>query len=141
MARDRLSGFRDLDDISFHDVEDEPGVYIFFDEKDGEPVYVGRSDTSLFRRMEKRGYRYYRYKHCDTPEEAWIWECEYYHKHKDILENINHPARPAGVGDVPCPICGDWDKFMDEGDDGGFFRKIKDKRDDKGFFGKLKDWF
>lgn len=82
-----------------------PGVYLFYSTYTGPPRYVGRSDTDLARRMQNRGFQYYRFKHCYSPAEAYRWECLYWHQHwPTIIYNSNHPARPAGL-DTACPVC------------------------------------
>ena len=73
MARQRLSGKRRVDEISWDDIGDEPGVYLFYLAVNGRPRYVGRSDTSLRTRIAGRDYRYYRYKHTDGDVEAYEW--------------------------------------------------------------------
>jgi hypothetical protein len=78
-----------------------PGVYLFYKWPWGGPSYVGRSDTDLLRRMQRRGYRYYRFKPCATPEEAYRWECHYWHRHAP-RDNRIHPARPT-YSSARCP--------------------------------------
>jgi hypothetical protein len=105
MAWGRLSGYRRIDELDEHDVEDEPGVYLFYRRIDGPVRYVGRSDTSLYGRIRYRDYVYYRYKHCADEEEAYHWECMYFHHHRDTIDNRNHPAKPW-YSDSACPVCG-----------------------------------
>ena len=106
MARYKLSGLRRLDELSWHDVEYECGVYLFCETRIGPCRYVGRSDTSLRSRIRGRQYRYYQYKHCDDELEAYEWECEYFHRYEDTIDNKYHPARPSGYRDLECPVCG-----------------------------------
>lgn len=110
MARARISGLRKIDDIRWSDVEDEPGVYLFYRRRHGPVRYVGRSDTSLYRRISGRPFTYYRYKHCDNDVEAYKWECTYYHRHYVEIgrHNQNHPAKPKGLKyAIKCDVCGD----------------------------------
>lgn len=106
MARERLSGLRRIDELSWQDVEDEPGVYLFYKTINGPCRYVGRADTSLRRRIAGRQYTYYRYKHTDDEVEAYYWECVYFHRFGDTIDNKNHPARPLGEYSLECPVCG-----------------------------------
>jgi excinuclease UvrABC nuclease subunit len=105
MAWGKLSGLRRIDEIYWHDVENEPGVYLFYRTINGPPRYVGRSDTSLRNRISRRDYLYYKYKHCQNVAEAYHWECEYFHIFETTIENLNHPAKPWYY-DLPCHKCG-----------------------------------
>ena len=90
----RWSEVRQLDLLSHHlDVPDSPGVYVFFNALNGAVLYVGRSDRSLRRRIQNRGYRYYAYIGCNSPSEAYIFESGFYH---DLMPTDNkiHPAPP-----------------------------------------------
>lgn len=87
MVWGRLSGYRRIDEIYDHDVEGEPGVYLLSRTRSGPIRYVGRSDSSLYNRIRGRDYLYYRYKHCYNEEDAYHWECIYYHRHIDTIDN------------------------------------------------------
>lgn len=106
MAWDRLSGLHRIDEIIWEDIEDEPGVYLFYKTWDGPCRYVGRSDTNLRRRIAGRPYKYFRYKHTSDEIEAYSWECQYYHRYIDTIDNINHPGKPWGYTGLECPVCG-----------------------------------
>lgn len=106
MARERLSKFYRIDELYLVDVEDEPGVYLFYKTLGGPVRYVGRADTMLRRRIAGRGYTYFKYKNTDDEIEAYRWECAYYHRHIDTIENSNHPARPWGEYGLECPVWG-----------------------------------
>ena len=108
MARGKLSGLRRIDQIIWHGVGHEPGVYLFYKTQNGPCRYVGRSDTSLRNRIAGRDYRYYQYKHTDDDIEAYNWECKYFHKFEGTLDNRNHPAKPSNLWyyDLRCPVCG-----------------------------------
>ena len=69
--------------------------------------YVGRSDTSLRERlMDHKGqYSVFFVRYADTPDEAFRFECEFYHRYIDTIENKIHPDRPD-VSSAVCPICG-----------------------------------
>ncbi|MFA5032890.1 MAG: hypothetical protein WC614_07715 [bacterium] len=112
MSYNRLSRLNFLDMIYWDEnVVDIPGVYIFYKTKSGPPRYVGRADTNLYRRMKGRHweYKYYRFKHCETEQDAYHWECIYWHKYQDTIDNSrqnggNHPANPKWKN-IYCPIC------------------------------------
>jgi hypothetical protein len=65
------------------------------------PRYVGRSDTDVLRRMYGRGYRYFQYMPCATAEEAYRWECIFYHRYYPSGNRV-HPARPDSPN-ARCP--------------------------------------
>ncbi len=108
----KLSPRRRIDEIHNHnDVRCEPGVYILYKTIDGPPRYVGRSDSNIIERLEKHDdYVYYQYKNCSI-EDAYYWECRYWHKYQDDLDNSIknggiHPDEPDGI-DIPCHVCGE----------------------------------
>ena len=114
MQGTRLSGRRRMDEIYEHaDVNDGPGVYVFYQTCDGPPRYVGRT-INLRQRLRHsnrgfrdRGYTYYAFKQCSSDYDAFKWECRYWHEHQEDLDNVNsnggnHPARP---GNHRCPVC------------------------------------
>ena len=105
VASETLSGLHRIDELYDQPVEDEPGVYLFYKTLNGPVRYVGRADTKLRRRIAYRGYTYFRYKHIYDETEAYHWECVYFHRFEDTIENINHPARPWGYDELECPCC------------------------------------
>ncbi len=72
------------------------------------PVYTGRSDTDLRRRLISHplmGYAtHFEYNTYDCPEKAFIVECAQYHLSKGIYLNKIHPAIPNGSL-ISCPFC------------------------------------
>ena len=92
-------------------ISDRPGAYVLYEipHIHGRRVarYVGRSDTSLRDRlMDHRGqYSVFFVRYADTPDKAFRFECEFYHRHIDTIKNKIHPDRPDG-SDAVCPICG-----------------------------------
>ena len=111
-----LKGQRILSDIYIDfEVLREPGVYILYKTKTGPPRYVGRSDGSLYERLKQHlnePYKYYRFKQCTTKKDAFEWECKYWHKFQDSIDNSevnwgNHPARPKNTS-YYCPVKGCW---------------------------------
>lgn len=106
MAWDRLSGLHRIDELVWDNIEDEPGVYLFYRTINGPCRYVGRSDTSLRQRIARRPYKYFQYKHTYDEGDAYYWECEYFHRYRTTIENVNHPAKPWGYSDIECHICG-----------------------------------
>lgn len=106
MAPDRLGGLHRIDELYLEPIEDEPGMYVFYRTRGGPVRYVGRSDTSLRHRIARRPYTYFRYKHTYDDEDAYYWECVYWHRYIETIDNCyTHPARPAGYYDLECPIC------------------------------------
>jgi hypothetical protein len=98
-----------VDEIYRHDVYDTPGVYILHRRIDGSPRYVGRSGSRVYARLRGREYTYYQFKPCRSDYDAYKWECRYWHKYNDTLDNGwanggNHPAGPAG-SNHRCPVC------------------------------------
>jgi hypothetical protein len=88
-----------------------PGVYIL-----GRahpmftPVYAGRSDANLKRRLAvhaRRGFStYFTWRPCIDSREAFFQECVLYHLLREtrVLENQRHPDAPSHH-DVQCPWC------------------------------------
>ncbi|KAF5424776.1 MAG: hypothetical protein C5S44_01090 [Candidatus Methanocomedens sp.] len=106
MANSRLSRLRRVDELYDHeDVINGPGVYLFYKTYNGPVRYVGRSDSNLYSRIRGRNYTYYKFKHIRSPKKAYEWECHYYHKFYDTIENMNHPACPPSSG-LCCHMCG-----------------------------------
>jgi hypothetical protein len=103
----QYSEVRRLNELNYHDdVQDQPGVYLFLNALNGPVVYVGRSDTSLRRRIRKRSYAYYIFIHCDTVHEAYWLECRFYHLFSNLQNDI-HPRIPEGFNLISdCPKCG-----------------------------------
>jgi hypothetical protein len=103
----QYSEVRRLEEVPHHsDVQDKPGIYLFLNAFNGPVVYVGRSDTSLRRRISKRNYTYYIFIHCNTIHEAYWLECHFYHLFPK-LENYIHPRIPKGFNLISdCPECG-----------------------------------
>lgn len=111
----KIAAIRKLDKLEQHiDVKAKPGIYIFLNALNEPVLYVGRSDTSLKRRLDswrrnqKRNYTYYTFIQCDTIHESYWLECFFYHKYNpSLLDNKIHPQTPKGFNLVsPCPVCG-----------------------------------
>lgn len=83
------------------------GTYVLY-ASDGTPIYVGRSDTCLRRRLVThavlRRAKYFDYQVRWTPERAYIAECAAFHAFAGLLTNAIHPASPSGCS-VRCPFC------------------------------------
>ena len=83
-----------------------PGVYVL--SRDGKTAaYVGRSDADLRSRMLQSAagaYRHFWFEYASSPRDAYLKECEYYHRYGPP-DNINHPAVPPGAN-WRCPIRG-----------------------------------
>jgi hypothetical protein len=84
------------------------GSYLLLDH--GHPVYIGRSDTCLRRRLESHPLlgmaSHVAWEAASSPERAFLSEAFWYHelqRYHQVL-NLVHPARPAG-SDRNCPYC------------------------------------
>jgi hypothetical protein len=68
--------------------------------------YVGRADDDVARRLKAHAsegrYKYFQFEYCSSAKAAFERECQLYHIYPG-LDNIVHPARPAGTT-YSCPI-------------------------------------
>ena len=108
---------KDINDINGLGISDNSvGVYILFKvgsktatEITFKPYYVGRSDSNLRERIKisakERKCKYFWFKETTSPKNAYLLECEYYHKYEGILDNGIHPDVPDGTY-WRCPIEG-----------------------------------
>ncbi|GIH28488.1 hypothetical protein Aph01nite_67980 [Acrocarpospora phusangensis] len=82
------------------------GTYILH--RGSSPVYVGRSDTDLRRRLLEHSARargeYFSYDVHYTSEQAFEVECSLFHALRPALTNVLHPDRPNHLTS-PCPFC------------------------------------
>lgn len=82
------------------------GSYLLFIA--GEPVYAGRSDTDLRRRLLVHAHDnradYFDFDQHLGARAAFLTECATFHAIVDTLENRIHPAAPARSGER-CPFC------------------------------------
>ena len=94
-------------------IEDgRPGVYVLGDDEDGfVPKYVGRSDSSLKKRLMTHNHlyehSYFIYKYVDNEKEAFYTESKWWHDCKAqglVLDNRIHPDAPNGTS-LECPYC------------------------------------
>jgi hypothetical protein len=83
-------------------VTDERGSFI--------PYYVGRSDSDIRRRLSNHeklpSTTHFCVQLCGSAEEAFMWECFYWHALRDeatLMNNI-HPDSPVKAGLI-CPYC------------------------------------
>lgn len=85
---------------------DQVGSYILY--QAGNPLYVGRSDTDLCRRLlEHAGSgmgEYFRYDVHPTRSHAFRAECSLYHALDGPLANRIHPDTPDYL-DLDCAFC------------------------------------
>lgn len=82
------------------------GTYILH--RAGGPIYVGRSDTDLQRRLiqhcgTRRG-DYFSYDTHYSATAAFEVECSLYHSFRDSITNILHPDAP-NFSNARCPFC------------------------------------
>lgn len=91
-------------------IDNKPGVYVLGNDKCGfDYKYVGRSDTSLKRRLLSHNYlyqyEYFIYTYSNSPKEAFYLECKWWHDCMDYkIVNKIHPASPKG-SKYECPYC------------------------------------
>ncbi|XVV02474.1 hypothetical protein ACQPW3_34725 [Actinosynnema sp. CA-248983] len=83
------------------------GTYMLF--RGGEPVYIGRSDVDLRRRLlahasSQRG-EYFTFQTYESGTTAFQAECALFHAPpSESIENKIHPASPTGSAAL-CPYC------------------------------------
>lgn len=86
------------------------GTYVLYTRKENtiEPVYIGRSDTDLQRRLLSHPYLetadFFEYYTFDTIEKTFISEAALYHCFEGMLLNHIHPSKPAN-SKLQCPFC------------------------------------
>ncbi|MFB4293447.1 GIY-YIG nuclease family protein [Nonomuraea sp. ATR24] len=72
------------------------------------PVYVGRSETSLRRRLIEHSQNwpnsFFTYDVAFTAQNAYTMECSLFHALGDRTTNVDHPQRSA-ASDPGCPFC------------------------------------
>ncbi|MCB9231834.1 MAG: hypothetical protein H6581_09240 [Bacteroidia bacterium] len=105
----------DLAKLDRHKLElSRPGVFILYKSNLGPPHYVGRDEVSMYLGMgefrNNPDYKYYKFLPCKTGDDAYKWECIYWHTGQNTLDNSaerggKHPKRPAG-STVKCPFPG-----------------------------------
>lgn len=83
------------------------GTYTLWD--DGKPIYIGRSDTCLRRRLIEHASKrpaglYFTFDVSRSPQDAYAMECSLFHAIGDDTTNIDHPPR-ANHEDPACPFC------------------------------------
>lgn len=84
------------------------GAYLLFN--NDKPVYVGRSDNCLRRRLINHPFievaSYFLWNICHSKFHAFCVESFWFHKfqHQTQLLNIIHPAKPVGCQTF-CPFC------------------------------------
>lgn len=85
---------------------DQLGSYILY--RAGAPIYVGRSDTDLRRRLLQHAAagtsEYFRYDVHPSASHAFRAECSLYHALDAPLTNRIHPDAPDYL-DVDCAFC------------------------------------
>ncbi len=92
--------------------DNRPGVYVLGDDQNGFiPKYVGRSDTSLKRRLMTHNHlyehEYFIFKYVNNVKEAFFTEAKWWHDCQGNgydLDNKIHPDAPNGMI-LECPYC------------------------------------
>lgn len=103
-----LMGPYSIDSVDLYVSRISPGIYIL--SRDGRTAaYVGRSDTDVASRIKQSanegyGYSHFWFEYDTSPRNAYLKECEYYHKYNPP-HNTKHPAVPFGTN-WRCPIIG-----------------------------------
>lgn len=84
------------------------GTYLLI--KNGVPLYIGRSDRCLRRRLSSHpllgNASHFVWEVCCSPFQAFCLESFWFHRlqNQPQLLNIIHPARPVGLERL-CPFC------------------------------------
>lgn len=82
------------------------GVYILF--RNDTPIYVGRSDHCLRRRLSTHNHlweaTHVSWEFTPTVQQAYVLEAHLFHQRRDHLINKIHPASPEGSS-TSCPFC------------------------------------
>lgn len=89
------------------------GVFIMFRTNMGAPAYVGRADSRLYdilSTFKSKPYNYVKILPCNKAEDAFLWECMFWHKGQKTIDNSKHrggkhPPRPYGSSRT-CPYPG-----------------------------------
>jgi hypothetical protein len=107
-----MANFYKLDSTTIDQVvtQKSPGVYAL--DRTTTPGftvnYVGRADDDVARRLKKwvsdGGYSYFQFEYHSTVKATFDRECQLYHLYPN-LDNVIHPARPAGTN-YACPVVG-----------------------------------
>jgi hypothetical protein len=86
--------------------ERHAGTYLLY--RRGKPVYAGRSDRDLRRRLVTHAHHatgdYFGFSVHPDAERAYDMECALFHALHDVTTNRIHPASPKG-SDRRCFIC------------------------------------
>jgi predicted GIY-YIG superfamily endonuclease len=84
------------------------GTYVLY--RKSKPVYIGRSDTDLQRRLLRHSSTgrgdYFTYDVHRTSLQAFEVECSLYHALRPDITNVLHPDLP-NFGTGVCPFCHD----------------------------------
>lgn len=84
------------------------GAYLLL--REGEPVYIGRSDNCLRTRLSKHPLlgevSHVAWQPCRNAQHAYMLEAYWFHRLKDAATTLNsiHPARPHNWS-RECPFC------------------------------------
>lgn len=88
-----------------------PGTYIlgrisrFGDAYLFVPKYVGRSVQNLKERLKDHGgFTHFKFRFAPSEQEAFIMECDAFHRHRSSIINRIHPRPPKGKA-WTCPHC------------------------------------
>lgn len=95
-------------------VPNTSGVYILYRTNMGAAAFVGRSDHTLAEALEAQRrlgiYGYFKYMVCSNPDDAFEWECMFWHQAQKSLDNSilngGHHPHPPRDSQVQCPFPG-----------------------------------
>lgn len=87
-----------------------PGVYILYRTNMGQAAFVSRADHRLGEALDlhrKRGqYHYFKYMVCSDENDAFEWECMFWHQTERTIDNGGrHPIPPIN-SNMTCPYPG-----------------------------------
>lgn len=87
-----------------------PGCYLLLD-RDGRPLYVGRSDECLRQRLLghplslRRRASHFTAAVTDTPRGAYLLECYWWHRYRRDGVGLINRIHPASQANTICPFC------------------------------------
>jgi hypothetical protein len=90
------------------------GIFLLYKANMGPPHWVGRADRDLYETLTahkgKGIYPYFKFMACKSPDDAYQWECIYWHQGSATLDNGeakggHHPHLPKG-STTTCPVPG-----------------------------------
>ena len=92
----------------------KPGIFVLYKTNLGSPAFVGRADNTLLEALmgyrNHSLYKYYKFMACRNADEAYLWECIYWHSGTNSLDNgpLHHGRlpQPPTRSTMACPFPG-----------------------------------